>query len=166
MGDFTRVIARKTAGLMLHRNLLLFLRMLAVSSVHHSAMNIASNTLLVTISLILWLFLNIVSSILLIPILRIHNIIIIYMLVLVQRLLLPAIMRIVNLVGNLRIVAIVVHLVARLNHIDILMIAGNVMRLQMVLFFQDVDVLVCGHDVGVWHRIVEVLFVVAYVLLG
>ena len=166
MGDFTRVVARQTAGLMLHRYLLLFLRMLAVSSICHSTMNIASNTLLITISLILWLFLNVVGSILLIPILRIHNIIIIYMLVFVQRLLLPTVMRIVNLVGNLRIVAIVVHLVARLNHINILMIAGNVMRLQMVFFFKDIDVLVCGHDVGVGHRIVEVLFVVAYVLLG
>jgi len=76
------MIACEATCLMLHRNLLLFLGMLTVGSICHSSMDIVSNTLLISIRLILGLLLNIVC-ILLIPILRLHNIIIIYMFILI-----------------------------------------------------------------------------------
>jgi len=46
------------------------------------------------------------------------------------------------------------------------MIARNVMRLKMIFLFQDVDVFICSHDVGVGHRVIEVFFVVTDILLG
>jgi hypothetical protein len=86
-------------------------------------MNIVSNTLLVSVGLVLWLLLNIVS-ILLIPILRLHYIIIIYMFILVQSLFLSSVMSIVNLVGDLRVIAsVAVHLVRALDHVNVLMVA-------------------------------------------
>ena len=60
-------------------------------------------------------------------------------------------MRIVNFISNLRIVAIIVHLVRALNHIYVLVIARNMMRLKMILLFQNIDVFVSGHDVRVGH---------------
>lgn len=123
MRNLTRMIASEARRLMLNRNLLLFLRVLTMSSISHSAMDIASNTLLISIRLILWLFLHIVS-ILLIPILRLHYIIIIYMFILIQSLFLSSIMSIVNLISDLWIVSTVaIHLVRALNHVNILMIA-------------------------------------------
>ena len=166
MRNLTRMIASEARRLMLNRNLLLFLRVLTMSSISHSAMDIASNTLLISIRLILWLFLHIVS-ILLIPILRLHYIIIIYMFILIQSLFLSSIMSIVNLISDLWIVSTVaIHLVRALNHVNILMIAWNVVRLKMIFFFKDVDIFVCSHNVGVGHRIIKILFVVRNVLLS
>ena len=79
---FAGVVAGEARSLMLNWNLLLFLGMLTVGSICHSAMNIVSNTLLISITLILGYLLHIIG-ILLIPILRLHNIIIIYMLILI-----------------------------------------------------------------------------------
>ena len=123
MRNLTRMIASEAGRLMLNRNLLLFLRVLTMGSISHSTMDIASNTLLISIRLILWLFLHIVS-ILLISILGLHYIIIIYMFILIQSLFLSSVMCIVNLISDLWIVSTVaIHLVRALNHINILMIA-------------------------------------------
>ena len=119
-------------------------------SIRHSTMDIASYTLLIGIRLILWLLLHIVS-ILLISILRLHNIIIIYMFILVQGLFLPSIVCIVYLIGNFRIIPTVVHLIRALNHIHILVIARNMMRLKMVLLFQNINVFISSHDIRMWH---------------
>lgn len=161
----TCMVASKATCLVLHWNLLLLLRMLTMCSIRHSAMDIASHTLLIGIRLILGLLLHIVG-ILLISILRLHNIIIIYMFILVQGLFLPSIVRIVYLIGNLRIISTVVHLIRALNHIHVLVIARNMMRLKMVLLFQNINVFVSGHDIRMWHWIIEIFFVVAHVLLS
>ena len=166
MRYLTSMVACEATRLVLYRNLLLFLRMLTMGSIRHSAMDIASHTLLISIWLILRLLLNIIG-ILLISILGLHNIIIIYMFILVQSLFLSSIMSIVNLIGNLRIISTVsIHLIWALNHIDILVIARNVMRLKMILLFKDIDVFISGHYVRVRHWVVKVLFVVADVLLS
>ena len=161
--NLTRMVASQAGSLMLHWNLLLLLRMLAVSAIVASTMDVATDALLVGIRLILRLLLNIIC-VLLISVLRLHNIIIIYMFILIQGLFLPSIMRIVNFISNLRIVSTVVHLIWALNHIHVLMIARNMMRLKMILLFQNIDVFVSGHDVSVRHWIVEIFFVVADVL--
>jgi hypothetical protein len=56
--------------------------MLAVGAIVASSMNVAANALLVRIRLVLGLLLNIVC-VLLISVLRLHNIIIIYMFILI-----------------------------------------------------------------------------------
>lgn len=162
--DLTCMVGGEAGRLMLDWNLLLFLRVLTVSSICHSTMNIVSNTLLVSVGLVLWLLLNIVS-ILLIPILRLHYIIIIYMFILVQSLFLSSVMSIVNLVGDLRVIAsVAVHLVRALDHVNVLMVARDVVGLEVVFFFEDVDVFVGCHDVGMGHRIIKILFIITDIL--
>ena len=161
----TCMVACQATCLMLDWNLLLFLWMLTMGSICHSTMDIASYALLISICLIRWLLLNIIG-ILLISILRLHNIIIIYMFILIQSLFLSSVMRIVDLISNLWIISTVVHLIRALNHIHILVITWNVMRLKMILLLKNVNVFISGHYVCVWHRIVKVLLVVTNVLLS
>lgn len=130
MRYLTSMITCKTASLMLNRNLLLLLRVLTMSSICHSPMNITTGNLLVNIWC-LGLF-YIIISILLISILRLHHIIIIDIVISIKCLFLSSIMCVIDLVSNLRIG--VIHLIWRLNHVHILMI-WNMMRLQMIFFF-------------------------------
>ena len=82
MWNLARMVTSQTTGLMLNWNLLLLLRMLAVGAIVASSMDVAANALLVRIRLVLGLLLNIVC-VLLISVLRLHNIIIIYMFILI-----------------------------------------------------------------------------------
>lgn len=148
---------------MLHRDLLLLLRVLTMT---HFTMLID-----LLICIILRLFLLSIC-ILLISILGLHNIIIIYMLVLVKSLLLSAVVGIVNFVSYFRIVisgwvCIGFHLIWTLYHIyPILMITANMMTLKMILLFQNVNILICCHYVRVWHWVIKVFFVITCILLS
>ena len=141
--------------------ILLFLTMLTMCTIGRSTMHISCG-LLIPITLV---YRNVIN-ILLISILTLNNIIIINMLIFIQCLLLSAVMGIIYFISNFGVCGVHIHLIRRLNHINSILMIWNVMTLEMIFFFQDIHVFICGHYISMRHTIIQVLFIIASILLS